>query len=1226
MRVVFSPWRTTTTTTTSAATSNNGGGGGRKRAKRSTRTNGSSSAVQSQSQQQSIQACFVSGRTSKRILGGSGAGSGGISSGSSKRQRKFSKNMSNSITNSANSAVPLLALTSDHKISVISESLAASNDAASSSLSSSCLVEDSRWTYESRPGPTTAFLPPPSQQSHQQHQKGKRVNGNGGKNGGIIGNNTSSSSAAIPSLAAVFDASSSRIFALQNGNTTISCWDASNTSSGIDGGVDDVDSSSCRATFPSGRYAVSMHRLPTAAIKSSSSSSSSSSTNSGSCCGIAGVLDDGSLYTAMYVPSSSPSSSSGSTALKIGCFEISNAGGTTSHGKRRSTGRGSRKIGFTDSSLGGDASNLRHLITTVSPGGGDASSSSHVGTKRKGSMSAMSDAVGAATASFTARVVFHDEDTGALRLVRHNVSVTANGSADDEGEANLLGGDVESHSYPPIYLTLPQEDENDDDGKSGDGDEDGEESMLIDPSSIRCARLDSTAMAVVFCVRSFSPNDDDEEASSEDADDVIEDETWYCIHLEGRNGEVTSAPFPLEILPGCTVVNAAGLAPNLVGVLSAPIGKNHDDDGNGSDEDFLLPAASLFVYDIRRSVAVQALDLPLKGDAAAKSSKFSSWDMLSDYRDGTIAILAKTADQSTYILASKLMVESANSGASMPRGLHQSTGLKRKYNLAAAIASAVSVSDDAGSSMSDALAASGLGRDIRFILPPRAEENENESENGNRNGVEAIVGETMQAIDDVQAAFELDSLRTFLTDADISEEEDEMATSFETAYDLAVSTILESSSPKGVVPPASPRSIANGSSHFSHRLHSPTKAAEQSAGSNSRHLPQSFIDGAFDIALGISLQVHEKQGDDDEEASTSDTLRKVDSALRVLIKLIRLGKISARDHLAGGVMRSILLACQQIVGESRPASSDSDESPSALSVIDSILSNSSDAVPEAILVTMLHYVLCYATVNDVVTFFSSPRQQRRQYLAPEKVQVLIDQMNETSAEILMLEKEKSTKKKGKTPAKKRKGEIDARIDELTALSSDLERSVLSTGIHSFADRIVSYSTVNGSLLRSAMVDTLVHAERGEATAMLSVLTNLLGMPPASKLSPGSQSSGARRTTSIAQWICALADAHLPALLDAKGTKQIAAARRAVTRAIGQGEAIASMTDLIDNTIRMASSSAGTSAAHSKRKATSKVVTYDSTGRKRLTTVQKDPERPMLSRRPASAYSIERLVI
>lgn len=1209
MRVVFSPWRTmTTTTTTTAASSKGGGGGGSRRSKRSTK--GGSSMVQSQQQ---FQACFVSSRTSKRILGG---GSGGNSS--SKRQRKLSKNMNSSITNSANSAVPLLALTSDHKISVVSESLAASAsadaDAVSSSSnsgsSSSSLVEDSRWTYESRPGPTTAFLPP------------RITSGDAKVNGNVIGKNASSSSAsssssAIPSLAAVFDASSSRIFALQNGNTTISCWDTSNDN--IDGGVDDADLlSSCRATFPSRRYAVSMHRLPTAAIKSPPSSSSDVS--GGSCCGVAGVLDDGSLYAAMFVPSSL---SSGSAALKIGCFESNNTGGTTTNGKRRSTGRDSRKRGVTDSSLG-DTSNLRHLITILSPGGGDAPSSSSAGTKRKGSMSSMADAagmgvsVGAATASFTARVVFYDEDTGALRLVRHNVAVMSSGSADEE-EANPLGGDVESHSYPPIYLALPQGEENDD-GKSGDGDEDGEgeESMLIDPSSIQCARLDSTAMAVVFRVPSFSPNVDGE-ASSEEADDAIEDETWYCIHLEGRNGEVTSAPFPLEILPGCTVVNIAGLAPNLVGVLSAPTGKNED--GDGSDEDSLLPAASLFVYDIRRSIAVQVLDLPLKGDTAAKSSKFSSWDMLSDYRDGTIAILAKTADQSTYISASKLMVESADSGASIPRGLHQSTGLKRKYNLAAAIASAVSVSDDSGSSMSDALAASGLGRDIRFILPPW--EKENESANGNGNGVEAIVGETMQAIDDVQAAFELDSLRTFLTDADISEEEDEMATSFETAYDLAVSTLLESSLPKGVAPPASPRSIANGSSH---RLHSPKKAPEQLAGSNAHHLPQSFIDGAFDIALGISLQVHENQGDGEEETSTSDALRKVDSALRVLIKLIRSGKISARDHLAGGVMRSILLACHQIVGESRPASSDDDESPSALSLIDSILSNSSDAVPEAILVTMLHHVLCYATVNDVVAFFSSPRQQRRQYLAPEKVQVLIDQMNETSAEILLLEKEKTTKKKGKAPAKKRKGEIDARLDELTALSSDLEASVLSTGVHSFADRIVSYSTVNGSLLRSAMVDTLVHAERGEATAMLSVLTNLLAMPPASKLSPGNQSSGARRTTSIAQWICALADAHLPALLDAKGTKQIAAARRAVTRAIGQGEAIASMKDLIDNAIRMASSSAGMPAAHSKRKATGKMVTYDSTGRKRITVVQKDPERPMLSRRPASAYSIERLVI
>lgn len=1170
----------------------------------------------------------MSGRTSKRIL--DGGGSGGNSS-SSKRQRKLSKNMNNSITNSANGAVPLLALTSHHKISVVSESLTAPAAAASSSFSSS-LVEDSRWTYESRPGPTTAFLPPPpsSQQSQHKTKSGDaRVNGNKKKQkngGGSVGNNILSSSSSMPSLPAVFDATSSRIFALQNGNTTISCWDTSNN---IDGGAydDDADatsSSSCRATFPSGRYAVSMHRLPTATIKSSTYGSGTS------CCGVAGVLDDGSLYAAIIVPSSS----AGSATLRIGCFESNdtgggeNNGGTTSNGKRRSTGRGRRA---TKSSLG-DTSNLRHLITIVSPGGGDAPILSSAGTKRKGSMSSMTDAigVGVATASFTVRVVFHDEDTGALQLVRHNVSVTA--SSADEGEADLLGGDLESHSYPPVYLTLPQEEN--DDGKSGEGGEDCEESMLIDPSSIQCARLDSTAMAVVFRVSSFSPNNNSEASEDADsdslvaADDAFDDETWYCIHLEGRNGEVTSAPFPLEILPGCTVVKIAGLAPNLVGVLSAPMEKNEDGDGN--DEDSVLPAASLFVYDIRRSVAVEALDLPSKGAAAAKSSKFSSWDMLSDYRDGTIAILAKTADQSTYISAAKLIVESADSDASMPRGLHQSTGLKRKYNLAAAIASAVSVSDDAGSSMSDALAVSGLGRDIRFILPPKAEENENENENDNAyhnengNGVDAIVGETLQAIDDVQAAFELDGLRTFLTDTDISEEEDEMATSFETAYDLAVYTLLESSSLKGASPPpASPRSIVNGSSH---RHHSPPRPPKPSVGANYHHLPQSFVDGAFDIALGISLQVHENQGDE-EEVLTSDALRKVESALRVLIKLIRSRKISARDHLAGGVMRSILLACQQIASELRPTSSSDDESPSALSVIDGILTNSSDDVPEAILVAMLHHVLCYATVNDIIAFFSSPRQQRRQYLAaPEKIQVLIDQMNETSAEILLLEKEKTTKKKGKTPAKKRKGEIDARLEELTALSSDLEASALSTGVHFFADRIVSYSTVNGSLLRSAMVDTLVHAKRGEATAMLSVLTQLLATPSASKLSYGSQSSGTRRTTSIAQWICALADAHLPALLDAKGTKQIAAARRAVTRAIGQGEAVASMKDLIDNAILMASSGAGMSAARSKRKATGKIITYDSTGRKRLTIVQKDPERPMLSRRPASAYSIERLVI
>ena len=1211
MRVVFSPWRTTTSAS-AAVVSSDGDISRRAKAKRS--TNGSSTS-HSACVQRRIQACFITGRSSKRAYGGGGT---------SKRQRKSSKmsggSSSSDVNSNGSSLLPLLALTSDHKISVISECLA--NSEASSSASrgdaSPSLIEDSRWTYEPRPGPTTAFLP--------QQELGKAVRVNGGSknkknagatsNGGKASKNNgniakTSSTTAIPSIPAVFDASSSRIFALQNGNTTISCWDTSDpTLAGPDDNNDNDNSSSCTAPLPAGRHAVSMHRLPTSATRSEGGSSRGSTSN----CGVAGVLDDGTLYAVMFVSSEA--------ALRVGYFEAdcSNEGRGESISGRRSRGRKSTSI----ASLGGD--NLRHLITIVSPGGDVSSTTAaKAGTKRKGSMSTMPESSAVST-SFTARVVFHDEDTGALRLVRHSVSVMV--SSDEDA----LGGEVESHLYPPIHLSLPK-DENDD---GGCDDEHGEEEfMVIDPSSIQCVRLDSTALAVAFQV----PSALDDESNGR-LDGSAEGGTWYCIHLEGRNGEVTSAPFPLEVLPGCTVARIAGLAPNLVAVLSTPVEDDegaNDDASEDSDGVSFASTASLVVYDIRRSVAVQALDLPLEGDGSvAESSRFSSWNMLSDYRDGTIAVLASThSGQSTYILASKLMTESSDSvtDVSMPRSLNQSTGIKRKYNLAAAIASAVSVSDDMGSSMNDALVpATGLGRDIRLIFPPSSIPNSSGKAVNNENGLEAIVGETMQAIDDVQVAFELDGLRTFLTDINISEEEDEMATSFETAYDLAVSSLLESSSQKRRLKPTdtphSPRSIANGSSQ--QHYHSRSTADHSTAALNSQHLPQTFVDGVFDIALGITLQIHESNGDNgnEEDAVSSDTIGKIDSALRVLIKLIRTGKISARDHLAGGVMRSILLASQQIIdaadGVSPTSSSSTDESPSALTIIDSILCNSSDDIPEAILVSMLHHVLCYATVGDVVTFFSSPRQQRRQYLAPQKVQVLIDQMNETSAEALLLEKEKTTKKKGKAPTKKRKEEMEARLDELTTLTSDLEASVLSTGIHFFADRVVSYSTANSSLLRTAMIDTLVHAKRGEATAMLSILTKLLATPSSTPKLSGRQPTGFR-TTSIVQWISALADAHLPALLDAEGTKEIATARKAVSAAIGQGEVIAGMKDLVDTAIRASLSAAVSSATHSKRKSTSKVITYDSAGRKRRTVIQKDPERTTRSR-PASAYSIERLVI
>ena len=143
MRVVFSPWRTTTSASAAVASSDVGTSR-RTKAKRS--TNGSSSSYSACARRQ-IQACFITGRSSKRAYGGGGG---------SKRQRKSSKisgASSSADINSNNGALlPLLALTSDHKISVISESLAGSAVASSRGDASPSLIEDSRWTSASNPG------------------------------------------------------------------------------------------------------------------------------------------------------------------------------------------------------------------------------------------------------------------------------------------------------------------------------------------------------------------------------------------------------------------------------------------------------------------------------------------------------------------------------------------------------------------------------------------------------------------------------------------------------------------------------------------------------------------------------------------------------------------------------------------------------------------------------------------------------------------------------------------------------------------------------------------------------------------------------------------------------------------------------------------------------------------------------------------------------------------
>ena len=992
-----------------------------------------------------------------------------------------------------------------------------------------------------------------------------------------------------------------------------------------------------KVALPAGRYAVSMQCLPTA--------DANSYAVDGLGGGVAGVLDDGTIYVARFVPyddtvrGGSDHDAVASTALKVGYFDGFDADGLDSDYTGR-VGRRRRRRGQTTSkwvtsaASGGGGESMRHLTTIISPGSGAPNSSNATssgaaaqtasGRKRRKddasyTAAAMASLSLGAGESYTVRVLFYDHDSSSMILFRHSITVRdgadyggSRGSASVAGPgAGACGADLqiesESHAYPPIHLSqpptspsTPSDGANENGSEAENDNEEDEEPLVVDPKSIRCARLDSTAMAVAFRVVASSEVTSDTNTGIEAEDEGM----WYCIHLEGRSGDVTTAPFLLEVLPGRSVDKVAGLSPSLVAVLSSTRNNSGGEIGDNNDGSGGVGVASLMVYDIRRSAAVQTLDLPLKGRGNGSLGSVC-WDMLSDYKDGTIAIVERADDvQSVSVSVSKLILEATDGSRNHPSTA--AAALRKRYSLASAIASAVSVSDDIPST-SAALSTSVLERDVRSILPkPTAS---SKTLNGGGGGVETIVSETMHAIDDVFVAFELDGLRAFLFDSS-NDDTASIASSFEGVYDQAVLSLLGSSTNgDSRSTPSSPKSIANGSSHQQHGAGD--TCGKRKGGLDTTFLPQSFVDGAFYAALDIILQ-----SNDDDNTFVS---RKIVSAQRVLVKIMRTGKISARDHLGSGVLRTILLASRRLDAPSIP---EAEKAPSALNVIDSILIHCSDDIPEAALVTMLHHVLCYISPDEMIEFFSSGKYQSCPTFVPSKVLVLVDEKNDVMAEMLLIENEKTTKKRGKTPSRKRQEEINVRMTELNGLADDLRASILAAGTIHFADRVVSYSKTNGSLLRSALVDVLVHAKRGEVTTLLSVLTKLLLVPTA-KSSSEACANYTSRTASIAEWVSALTDAHLATLLDAEGLKLVAAAKAAVAASAAQAEVVARMQDLIRDAIT--SCSVATSAQSKCTSIAGKVVKYDAAGKRRLTAIKMGKEEDVRSG-PVPAYCVERLLI
>ena len=120
-----------------------------------------------------------------------------VTASTARRHRNKKRHVKNS-----NQEEPMVAITSTHRVSIVGRSLSRQD------LPS--LQECSQWQFRSRPGRTTSFV---------LEEKG-----------------SNGSSKALSRVPAIMDARNDKVYALQNDNGTLSCWDADSAS-----GPDDVD-------------------------------------------------------------------------------------------------------------------------------------------------------------------------------------------------------------------------------------------------------------------------------------------------------------------------------------------------------------------------------------------------------------------------------------------------------------------------------------------------------------------------------------------------------------------------------------------------------------------------------------------------------------------------------------------------------------------------------------------------------------------------------------------------------------------------------------------------------------------------------------------------------------------------------------------------------------------------------------------------------------------------
>lgn len=386
--------------------------------------------------------------------------------------------------------------------------------------------------------------------------------------------------------------------------------------------------------------------------------------------------------------------------------------------------------------------------------------------------------------------------------------------------------------------------------------------------------------------------------------------------------------------------------------------------------------------------------------------------------------------------------------------------------------------------------------------------------------------------------------------------------------------------------------------------------------------PQRFTDAAISIAIDIILNPR--------VARTCKL-----SASDGLMRCIRSGNASGHLHLekarslyikdGNNIFHSILLSLDYDKDEdalpssgtgknTRPTAvkSHDDSLPSqSLLLMDTVLEYCNDSIPENMLVTMLHYVLCHVNREQLTMYWKGMKNTLHEVIRLEERLVAakgwimnrnsmiteggvnnsmevdgdsdgdrvvpengakLDEEHEIK-EMLKNADELMNKKSinGESGGKSTETDGDRKYEQyikVNNLRTYLEARLFTHHQIYFVRAIVTSSRCNEALLRIALKHGLTQAGNGEIEVLMKMLTKLLHDKTNTQVTLASKSPTMNHTVCIVQWLSALTDAHMGILFtESMSSTSIFAdavgkVGERVSSAIAQGHVLLNLKDLL----------------------------------------------------------------